>query len=259
MKYYRLRWPSWVIVLCLGLMTFSFNVLAEHSSSLPVNDEVEIDLLHIGENAPVTVIWFACNQGDETAEFETAREMLKLGYQFYFPDMLSAHFLSPTASNIGKVPANEIVLVIQHIIEQTDAEQVYLVGGARAAVPVLKGLADPSIRDMDSKLIGALLITPRINEETPEPGAEPVYIDAAGLSKHPIRVLEGERTPNRWGLPYLKQVLGRSGSPVETEIIKGVRGFFYLRNDKSDAETEMTRNLPELIHQNIQKLGALKP
>lgn len=258
MKYYRPAFSHW-IMLVLGLLSLSFNLHAEHSSRLHINDEIEIDLLHIGESAPVTIIWFACNQGDETAEYETAREMTSLGYQFYFPDMLSAHFLSPTASNIGRVPTDEVVSVVRHILEQTDSEQVYLIGGARAAVPVLKGLAEPSIRSSQGKLTGALLITPRINEETPEPGAEPVYIDAAGLSLHPIRVLEGGRTPNRWGLPYLKQVLGRSGSPVETEIINGVRGFFYLRNDKSDAEEEMTRLLPQLIHQNIQKLGALKP
>ncbi len=231
------------------------SVWAEASSSIIIDDDIEIDILHIGESANTAIIWFACNQGDETAEFEAARAMTSLGYQFYFPDMLSAHFLSPTPSNIARVPVDEIETVIIDLLDSTDASQVYLIGGARAAVPVLKALASEAIKQRQSKLKGALLITPRINRKKPEPGGEPVYIEAVGHSLHPIRVLEGERTPNRWGLPFLQQSLSQAGSPVSTELIKGVRGFFYLRGDKTPDEETMTAQLPSLIHDNLQKIG----
>ncbi len=230
------------------------SVQAEEIESLVLSEDAEIDILHIGEFGSTALIWFACNQGEETAEFETARNLVALGYQTFFPDMLSAHFLSPTASNVGKVPPKEVAKVIQHIIEESDAKRIYLVGGARAAVPVLKGLAEKEIKS-EARINGALLITPRINKLTPVPGSEPVYIDAIGHSLHPIRVLEGERTPNRWGLPYLKQQLASSGSTVSTALIKGVRGFFYLRNDKTAAEERATQELHQIIDTNIQQLG----
>jgi len=120
-------------------------------------------------------------------------------------------------------------------------------------VPVIRGLADPRIKNAQSKLRGALLITPRINKKTPQPGSEPVYIDEVGASVHPIRILEGERTPNRWGLPHLGNALARSGSEVSSGLIEGVRGYFYLRDDQTEAEIEMTQNLDRLIHDNIGK------
>ncbi len=242
-----------LLLLCYVLMMAISPLRAEEIESLVVSEDAEIDILHIGEFGQTALIWFACNQGEETAEFSTARNLVELGYQTFFPDMLSAHFLSPTASNIGKVPSQEVARVIQHIIEESQASQVYLVGGARAAVPVLKGLAEPDVIAM-TPLKGALLITPRINKSTPVPGSEPVYIDAIGHSRHPIRVLEGERTPNRWGLPYLTQRLSESGSQVSTDLIKGVRGFFYLRNDKTPTEEQSTLDLHHIIDSNIKLL-----
>jgi hypothetical protein len=231
------------------------SVQAEEIESLVLNEDAEIDILHIGEFGKTALIWFACNQGEETAEFEAARNLVALGYQTFFPDMLSAHFLSATPSNIGKIPPHEVTRVIQHIIEESNAKEIYLVGGARAAIPVLTGLAEKDIKS-EARIKGALLITPRINKLTPVPGSEPVYIDAVGQSQHPIRVLEGERTPNRWGLSLLKQRLAESGSTVGTTLIKGVRGFFYLRNDKTPEEEKATHNLPHIIDTNIQQLGA---
>ena len=241
----------------LLVATLAFTARAESRSTLEINDEIEIDIVTFGESAKTGIIWFACRQGEDAIEFETARRLVSKGYQIYFPDMLSAHFLSSLPSNIARIPAAEVVAVIRHIIDTTSAERLFLLAGARAAVPVIRGLADKKLHQKDSKLKGALLITPRIYKTTPDPGSEPVYIDETGLSIHPILVLEGERTPNRWGLPHLVAMLKKSGSQVQTDLIGGVRGYFYLRDNQTTAEMEMTRQLDALIHVNLQKLEAI--
>ena len=254
-----LTFHRWIIysVSVLFFATLAVVVHAESRSILEINDEIGIDIVTFGEPAKTGIVWFACNQGEDTIEFATARRLANKGYQIYLPDMLSAHFLSSLPSNIARIPATEVVAVIRHIMDTTSAERLYLLAGARAAVPVIRGLADKNLQQMDSKLKGALLITPRIYKTTPDPGAEPIYIDETGLSIHPILVLEGERTPNRWGLPHLAATLKKSGSRVQTDLIDGVRGYFYLRNDQTPVEAKMTRELDSLIHDNLQKLGAI--
>jgi hypothetical protein len=246
------------ILACILSISLFTTVSADIGNSLILEDDIEIDIVTIGKPASTGVIWLACNQGNASVEIDTAKKLSSSGYQFYFPDMLSAHFLAPTPSNIDMVPAAEVIKVIQHLASHSEAQRIYIIAAARAAVPVLKALADPAIQN-SAKLKAVLLITPRINKKSPEPGSEPEYIDAAGQSIHPVRVLEGERTPNRWGLPHLKSVLSRSGSPVQTDIIPGVRGFFYLRADKTPQEISMTGQLDQLIHFNLQKLGDLQP
>jgi len=254
-----LAFHRWIVycVSVLLLATLTFAACAESRSTFKVNDEIEIDIVTFGEPAKTGIIWFACRQGEDAIEFETARRLVSRGYQIYFPDMLSAHFLSSLPSNIARIPAAEIVAVIRHIIDTSSAERLFLLAGARAAVPVIRGLADKNLQQMDSKLEGALLITPRIYKTMPDPGSEPVYIDETGLSIHPILVMEGERTPNRWGLPHLVATLKKSGSRVQTDLIDGVRGYFYLRDNQTPAEMEMTRQLDTLIDENLQKLGAI--
>ncbi len=243
----------------IGLwLIFSLQITADVQNSIYIDEEIEIEFRHIATNtrepALVSIIWFTCNQGEETIQYISAQKLAAQGYESYFPDMLSAHFFSPVPSSIKRVPKKEIIDVIQYFLQQTSAEHVFLVGGARSAIPVLKGLSSKNMGPFAKKLKGALLITPRISKKTPEPGMEPVYIDEAGLSTLPILILEGERTPNRWGLPHLSRALSRSGSRVETDIINGVRGFFYLRKEQTQEEIKMSEMLDQLIHEYIQRL-----
>lgn len=220
---------------------------------LEIDDETEISIAQYGESGNPVLIWFACNQGEESIEAATAVKLLDKNYQVFIPDMLSAHFLSATPSDIDKVKAEEVEEIIEFILANTSAPEVYLLAGARAAVPVLKGLARDGIKQKRERLKGAMFISPRIGFKPPEPGMEPIYIDEAGAAVHPIHILEGERTPNRWSLPQLKQKLSNSGSKVSSELIPGVRGFFYIRNEKSQEEQELTLKLDQLIDTEIRK------
>ena len=161
----------------LLLATLAFAVHAESRSILEINDEIEIDIVTFGEPAKTGIIWFACRQGEDAIEFETARKLAGRGYQIYFPDMLSAHFLSSLPSNIARIPAAEVVSVIEHIIDTSAAERLFLVAGARAAAPVIRGLADKGLEQTNPKPKRALLITPQNSKTTPDPGSEPVFID----------------------------------------------------------------------------------
>lgn len=237
-----------VVVLSFAVIMPS---IADEEWSLIINDDIEIEIKSLGDSQSVGLIWFTCNQGEETTEYQTAQVLLGKGYQVFFPDILSAHFMSPTASNISKITTDEAANVVMDIIQKGKAETYYLVGGARAAVPVLKALSDQRIKSI-GQLKGALLLTPRVNKLSPEPGSLPVFVDEIGESTLAINILEGERTPNRWGLPYLKSQLSLSGSEVRTGLIKGVRGFFYLRTEKTAMEVEMTEKLPQIIDENIQ-------
>ena len=67
-----------------------------------------------------------------------------------------------------------------------------------------------------TQLKGVILLYPRLNASAPEPGKDPVYIDAVGKTKTPIAILEGSKTPNSWALAGLKEQLEAGGSVVTT-------------------------------------------
>lgn len=245
-------WFNSMVLICLS-MVFIKPSYADDEWGLEINEDIEINIKQLGGSQSQAIIWFTCNQGEESAEYVASLELLKMNYQVYFPDILSAHFMSPTASNISKISQEEAARVVLDIVKKGSAKEYFLLGGARAAVPVLKALADDRVKNLKDLLKGALLLTPRVNKVTPEPGELPIFIDELGQSTLALNVLEGERTPNRWGLPYLKSQLEQAGSSVSTGLIKGVRGFFYLRAEQTESEVKMTQKLPLIIDENIQK------
>jgi hypothetical protein len=96
---------------------------------------------------------------------------------------------------------------------------------------------------------------PRLNKAAPEPGKEPEYLDSVGKTHLPILVLEGERTPNRWGLGHFTQALKHSGSPVTIKVIPEVRGYFFKRQDSNMPEEVVTSQLSGLIKASLYQLG----
>jgi hypothetical protein len=68
-----------------------------------------------------------------------------------------------------------------------------------------------------------------------------------GSTKLPLMVLEGGRTPNRWGLNRLSHQLAKSGSHIISKIVPNVRGNFFKREDPNRAESVVTSQLSGLI------------
>ena len=60
-------------------------------------------------------------------------------------------------------------------------------------------------------------------------------------------LLEGERTPNRWGVQHLTDALAEGGSEVFAKIIPAVRGYFFKRQDANRPEEVVTSQLAGLI------------
>ena len=73
------------------------------------------------------------------------------------------------------------------------------------------------------------------------------YVDAVGKTHLPLMILEGERTPNRWGLGHLTNALKASGSDVSAKLIPSVRGYFFNRGDSNTSEELVTSQLSGLI------------
>ena len=81
-------------------------------------------------------------------------------------------------------------------------------------------------------------------------------IGGAGTSV-PLLVLEGERTPNRWGVKHLTAALAQGGSHVHAKLIPDVRGYFFKREDANMPEEVVTTQLAGLIKASLFFLGRI--
>lgn len=250
-------------VIVPGLLSLLFMqgvVFAQKSEiitlDLPGGDSVEIrDFKADGDTL---LLGFACDEGTGEAEMNTADLLSDSDIEIWMPDLLGAYFLPKLKSSLLEIPAEDVVTLIDAAISQSQ-KRVYLISSGQASSVVLRGLVEwEKLHASDnSKLGGVILLYPRLNAKPPEPGTDPVYIDAVGKTRTPIAILEGSKTPNSWALPALKEKMEAGGSLVTTALIPGVRGFFYERDNQSLPEDVVTSQLAGMVRASVIKLDLL--
>lgn len=245
----------------LGLLTlicylpFSVNNLyaADEMKTITADDETEIDVRIFEGDGDQLLLGFACDQGSSLAEEQTAEALSMDGIEVWMPDMLSAYMLPKLRSSLTEIPTNGLENIIQKAMKT--GKKVYLAASGPDTELVLRVAEEWEKKHKDSPLSGALLIFPRLNKGKPVPGKQPVYQDAVGKTTLPIMVLEGERTPNRWGIAHLTGSLKKNGSIVYAKVIPEVRGYFFKRKDSNASENLVTSQMSGLIKASLFFLG----
>lgn len=223
-------------------------------------DDADIEVRVFPAEGNILLLGFPCDEGRSIAEEKTAISLAEDGIEVWMPDMLTAFMLPKVRSSLAGISTDAITTIIDEATRT--GKQVYLIASGPDTELVLRAAsnweAHVNESDKDSKkdsekqqLAGAILMFPRLFKETPEPGKVPEYVDAVGTTRLPIMLLEGERTPNRWGMNTLSQELQKSGSKVIAKLIPNVRGYFFKRLDTNRSEEVVTSQMAGLIKVSI--------
>lgn len=211
-------------------------------------DDADIELRVFPAEGDILLLGFPCDEGKSLAEEKTAQSLADDGIEVWMPDMLSGFMLPNVRSSLASISTSAITALIDEA--QKTGKRVYLVASGPDTELILRG-AGQWEADGHLPLSGAILMFPRLFKETPVPGKIPEYVDAVGNTHLPIMLLEGGRTPNRWGLKTLGHELQKSGSKVISKIIPKVRGYFFKRQDANRSEDVVTSQMAGLIKVSI--------
>ncbi len=220
------------------------------------DSEIEVRIFSAkGDNTDKLLIGFACDQGKSIAEEKTSQSLANDGIEVWMPDMLSAYMLAKVRSSLADIPTDGLIKIIEEA--KKTKKKIYLVASGPDTELILRAIEDWEKTHVgtDNLLGGAILMFPRLNKGKPEPGKAPVYQDSVGKTKSPLIVLEGERTPNRWGIGHLTNSLKKGGSTVYAKLIPDVRGYFFKRKDPNVPEDLVTSQMSGLIKASLFFLG----
>ncbi len=240
------------LVVAITITSVQANEKFVRTYELETGNEVEVRVYEsAGDHL---LLGFACDEGGGRNEQATAAVLSDIGVEVWMPDMLSAHMLPKVRSSIGQIPGSEISEIIKEAVKTT-GKKIYLIATGPDADLVLRGAiaweSESGLGVDESPLQGVILMFPRLNAGEPEPGKEPVYLDSVGKTRVPIMVLEGQRTPNSWGLDHFTKALSAGGSEVIAKVIPDVRGFFFNRKDPNESEEVVTSQMSGLIRASI--------
>ncbi len=241
-------------VLCLALLTTPMAAIAGEKIFAEISDQTEVEIRVFKTEGDLLLLGFACDEGSSTTEEETAGKLADSGIEVWMPDMISAYWLPNVPSSRAKIPGQSISDLASEAHLQT-GKDIYLLAAGGDVGLVLRGLAQiEQDNDLAQHVKGAIIMFPRVLKGEPDPGKEPEYIDAVGGTTSPLLVLEGGRTPNRWGLPHLVAALERGGSLVKSLVVPDIRGYFYKREDANAPEDTVTLQMHGLIKASLYQL-----
>lgn len=233
------------------LLLFVSNVQAKVVKNIETED-ADIEVRVFPAKGNILLLGFPCDEGKSIAEEKTAQSLSEDGVEVWMPDMLGGFMLPKVRSSLADISTETITAIIAEAVKT--GKKVYLIASGPDTELVLRAASQWEAEDHEP-VAGAILMFPRLYKDTPVPGEVPEYVDAVGKTQLPIMLLEGGRTPNRWGLNTLSNELQKSGSEVTSKVIPKVRGYFFKRQDANRSEDVVTSQMAGLIKVSLFYLG----
>jgi len=211
-------------------------------------DEADIEVRIFPAEGNILLLGFPCDEGKSIAEEKTAQSLSKDGIEVWMPDLLSGFMLPKVRSSLAEISTDTMTSIVEEAVKT--GKQVYLIASGPDTELILRSASNWET-EKKPPLAGAILLFPRLFKTEPVPGQKPEYVNAVGKTKLPIMLLEGGRTPNRWGLKTLSEELEAGGSEVTSKVIPKVRGYFFKRQDANRSEDVVTSQMAGLIKVSI--------
>lgn len=207
-------------------------------------DDTSIEVRVFSATGDTLLLGFPLDEGKSVIEEHTAASLAEDGIEVWMPDLLSAYMLPNVRSSLTDIPVEAILKLIDEGI--ATGKKVYLIASGPNTELILRGASQWEAIHKSS-LPGAIMLFPRLFKHSPDPGVAPEYIDSVGTTRLPLMLLEGERTPNQWGINKLVHALQKNGSPVYAKLIPSIRGKFFTRKDPNRSEAVVASQLAGLI------------
>jgi len=225
--------------------------------AITVNDtDISIQVKKAQGN--VVAIWLPSEAGPQPVDDQLAVDLAQLGIEVWRVDLLEAHFLPVLESSMDKLPAEDIVALVNHAIKGTGKKILWITGG-RGAIAVLRGLHAWQLNGGDSsKIVGAVLFSPKLFVETPDPGKSGELMPIVSATNLPIYFIQPQQSPWYWKLNQMTSALERGGSDVFIRILPKVRDRYLFRADTTEREKQFASHTPRLILQALHQLESLR-
>jgi hypothetical protein len=196
------------------------------------------------------VLWVASERGLAKPEIETAHKLAAQGVEVWAIDLLEAYFLPQLASGMDDVPQQDMADWLR--AAQGGKKRATVVAIARAAVPVLRGLA--RIDPVQRSRVCVLLIHPNLYTVA-EPLNEPEFLNVGDLSGLRIRVLQPRRSAATPWLPGLLDGLALQGASVSSAILENLRESYWMRESPTPFEVAEAQRMDALVLRELNAEG----
>jgi thiol-disulfide isomerase/thioredoxin len=177
------------------------------------------------------MLWLPTERGLNAEHPRHAEALSQLGHEVWLADLHDAYFQQPGRTSISQFPLDDIVEIID-AAAVTAPDGLILVSGSRGAQLALIGAREWQLQNPGKNSIkGVILAHAHLYATLPEPGEAARYLPVVHATNLPVYLLAAQYSTKSSRIPELAAELGIGGSPVYTQVLPGLQGGFYQRDD----------------------------
>lgn len=246
----------YVCFIYISGILFLNSSVAAMSQSLKIHSNLEIDFNYqtSKDNKGDTLLLIIPSEyGLQPAEQALLNILPDFNIEVWSSNLLESYFLPNSASNLEKIPAQDIQQILKKLHQKTNKKLIILTSG-RGAIPVLRALASWPDKVSPSYLSGLILMHPKLFTKTPEPGLAAEVMPSVKNTNQLIYLIQPQQSPFWWNRNIAIEGLQQSGSDVFIRPLKDIRNRYYFRPDATKEEQRLTTKYPHLIYNAISQL-----
>jgi len=223
------------LVVCFAA-TISPASAAQDLLRLDLSGGQEIEIQRFSGTGGPRMLWLPTDRGFNAAHSQHAAALAKLGHEVWLADLHDAYFQQPGRASISQFPLEDIVEIID-AAAATAPEGLILVSGSRGAQLALIGAREWQLRNPGKGSIrGVILAHAHLYDARPGPGENARYLPIVHATNLPVYLLAAQYSTKSSRIAELAAELGVGGSVVYTQVLPGVQGGFYMRDDAEISE-----------------------
>jgi thiol-disulfide isomerase/thioredoxin len=205
------------LVVCFAA-TLSPASAAQDLLRLDLSTGQEIEIKRFSGTGGPRMLWLPTERGLNAEHPRHAEALSQLGHEVWLADLHDAYFQQPGRTSIRQFP--------------TAPDGLILVSGSRGAQLALIGAREWQLQNPGKNSIkGVILAHAHLYATLPEPGEAARYLPVVHATNLPVYLLAAQYSTKSSRIPELAAELGIGGSPVYTQVLPGLQGGFYQRDD----------------------------
>jgi len=243
-----------------------FNVMVGIASAAAVFKEIEVPIelqdlsvkiINPNSKGNSLIIWVAPGFGTHKRAMDTSIKLSNDGVEIWHVDLAESLFLPKSTTTMRQLDGKYLAGLVEYAHKKTK-KNIILLTRSYGAIPVLRAMRKWQIKNKKIKpnnfyLQGAILFSPELYSKVPELGLEPEFVNIVDATNMPVMIYQGEKRSNRWQVKKLLKKLGSNESQVYFNLLKGVNGVFYSKDNKPETLSQLER-MPKKIKSTIRLL-----
>jgi len=240
-------WLFSLLIACTGIAHTAGVRLDTLDLDLPSGQEIQIRRFANGDKP--LLLWLPSERGIRGSHEIHARALAELGHEVWLADLHEAYFIPTDRSSIGKFPLEDVIFIVDAAAKAATAG-IILVSSQRGAQLALIAAREWQLRHPGQTGIkGALLMHAYLYDARPGIGKRATYLPIVAATSLPVYLLDTEYSTKSAHIRELAGALADGGSQVYTQVLKGVQGGFFARdeNELSKADREARQNFARTL------------